>query len=112
MNIEKAMEDLKIKHAWKADDPELEPCIFCGGQAELIARLPLYGLGGAWVECRTCHARGPMASICATIITPDKLCTPLLPESLERGVMTAAGAWNSRTADRSRSGNMKLEVSV
>lgn len=108
MNLEKAIEELKTNYFLTVDAPNLEPCIFCGGKARLIVRHPLYGLCGAWVRCRSCGACGPNASIYAEINTPEKFSTPLLPESLARGIAAAQDAWNSRTVDRSRMGNLKI----
>ncbi len=108
MNLEKAVEELKTNYFLTIDAPNLEPCVFCGGEARLTVNHPLYGLCGAWVMCRSCGACGPVASIYATIIESKKFKTPLLPESLERGITAAQDAWNGRTVDRSRMGNLKI----
>lgn len=108
MNFVKTIEELKANHILVADVPNLEHCVFCGGKARLIVRHPLYGVCGAWVRCRSCGACGPTASIYAEINTPEKFSTPLLPESLARGIAAAQDAWNSRTVDRSSMGNLKI----
>lgn len=113
MNLEKAIEKLNKNHLLAVDVPDLEPCVFCGGKARLIVSHPRYGLCGAWVRCRSCGACGPVASICATIIVPKKAFrTPLLPESLARGMTAAQDAWNSRTVEHSRMGNMKITTEL
>ena len=113
MNIGEIMKKLQKDHVWESneqDSPELEPCPFCRrtGSAKIIVCHPVYGRCGAWVRCCSCGAYGPAASIYATIITPGKLSTPLLPESLERGIAAAQDAWNGRTVDCSRMSNMKI----
>ena len=65
---------------------------------------------GAWVRCRSCYAYGPKASIYAQFTEGTKFCTPMLPESLERGINAAVDAWNIRAVDHSRMGNMHMEV--
>lgn len=112
MNISKIMADLKENHVWsdiENEAPELRPCPFCGGGAQLIISHPWYGASGAAVRCLRCHMHGPLASICATILTPGKLSTPLLPESLERGITAAVDTWNSGAVGDTHLGNMMIE---
>ena len=113
MNIPKIMVALKKDPTWTAqgeDAPTLAPCIFCGGSAEVVVRTPMYGRCGAWVRCRSCYAYGPKASIYAQFTEGTEFCTPMLPESLERGINAAVDAWNIRAVDHSRMGNMHMEV--
>lgn len=112
MDIGKIMSDLKENHVWSDEEneaPALRPCPFCGGNAQLVISHPRYGVSGAFVQCRRCHMHGPNASIYATILTPGKLSTPLLPESLERGITAAVDTWNSRAVDDTHLGNMMIE---
>ena len=109
MELDKIMEKLQQDHVWAADIPGLEPCVFCGGEGRVVVRNPLWARSGAWVRCRRCGADGPCASILATVLTTGKFSTPLLPESLERGITAAIDAWNSRSVDRSRMGNLRLD---
>lgn len=111
MNIDEIMVELKAHRLWSSkgqDGPELVPCSFCGGKPYVRAHNSEYGLCGATVKCSCCGAQGPAASIYALIITPGKLSTPLLPESLERGIEAAIEAWNSGSADKKRLGNLRL----
>lgn len=110
MNIETGMEELQTNKFFVSDEPQLLPCVFCGGRASLIVRHPIYGKSGAWAQCNSCGACGPVASIYAVTRTHDKFSTPLLPESLTRGITAAADAWNSRTVDRSRMVNMGISA--
>ncbi len=114
MNIDEIMEKLETDHAWSSDEqstPLLRRCVFCGGEGKLVALNPMYGQCGAWVRCRSCGAWGPRASIYAQFIKPGNiLSTPLLPESLERGLQAAADAWNGQPFDRSRMGNLILDT--
>ncbi len=114
MNIDKIMEKLETDHIWSSDEqstPLLRRCVFCGGEGMLVAMNPMYGKNGAWVRCRSCGACGPRASIHAQLFKPgDIFCTPMLPESLERGLQAAADAWNGQPFDRSRMGNLKLDI--
>ena len=92
MNIDEIMSELKAHRPWSSkgqDMPELVPCSFCGGKPYVKAHNPMYGWCGATVRCSFCGAQGPTASIYAVILTPGGLSTPLLRESLERGIMTA-----------------------
>ncbi len=113
MNIDEIMEKLETDRIWSSDEkstPNLERCMFCGGEGKIAVHNPMYGLSGAWVRCCSCGACGPRASIYAMFTKPGNiLCVPLLPESLERGLAAAVDAWNSRTVNRSRMGNLKLD---
>lgn len=108
MDIDKIMAALKTHGFWKSTDrdaPELAPCGFCGGKPIVIVHHPIYyGASGATVLCSNCKAQGPKASIHAHIMDENSLSTPLLPESLERGIKAAVEAWNSRSADRKQLG--------
>lgn len=111
MDIAAILKILKETHVWTSrgcDAPELVPCAFCGGEADIVVYHPMYGASGAAVVCRGCHARGPRASIYATICTPSKFSTPLLPETLERGIATAIDAWNNRSVDQGCLGNVVI----
>ena len=115
MDIGKIMTELKENYIWvdrEHEGPALNPCMFCGSEANIIVRTPLYGLCGATVRCRSCGACGPSASIHALILKPGKLCTPLLPESLERGIMAAVDTWNSGAVGNTHLGNMRIEAPV
>lgn len=111
MNANAIVEKLKTSHAWMSTDEatlKLEPCVFCGGEAMLVVQYPVYGISGAWARCRSCGSCGPRANINAIIQTPTVLITPLLEESLERGIAAASDAWNSRSVDRVRMGSLRL----
>ena len=113
MNANAIVEKLKTSHVWMSTDedtPELEPCMFCGGEAMIVAAYPVYGLSGAWARCCSCGSCGPRASINAIIQTSTVFCAPLLGESLERGIAAASDAWNRRTVDRVRMGSLRLNA--
>jgi len=114
MNIDVIMEKLEKDRIWSSDGqdtPKLERCVFCGGEGMIVALNPMYGLCGTWVRCCSCGACGPRASIYAQITKPGNILSwPLLPESLERGITAAVDAWNTRTVDLSRMGNLKLDA--
>lgn len=117
MNISEIMEKLQKDYIWASgeqDAPELEPCPFCGqaGMAQIIVSHPPYGKSGAWIRCRYCGACGPHASERAQFTRGKKLCTPVLPESLERGITAAVDTWNSGVVDRSRLSNLRMEVAT
>ena len=111
MDIDKIMSELKKNRVWSSrgkDWPELAPCVFCGGRAIVVVHDPMYGKCGAWVKCSYCGAEGPTASIYALIFRGKTMCTPLLPESLERGINAAVDSWDSKTVDKRRLGNMRI----
>ena len=114
MNIDEITKKLQKDRIWASgelDTPELEPCPFCGaaGSAKVIVHHPVYGASGAWVRCGSCGARGPCASTYAAIIKGSVFSTPLLPESLDRGITAAVDSWNGGVVDRSRLGNLWLK---
>jgi hypothetical protein len=46
------------------EEPELRPCLFCQETTLALAQIPVAGCSPDFaVECETCHARGPVASI-------------------------------------------------
>ena len=113
MNTTEIIDRLMTIHVWDSrgqDTPELTPCPFCGGEPIIVVHNPMYGWCGAAVKCSCCDARGPRASIYGQILTDEVFSTPLLPESLERGIAAAVDAWNSKRVDRRRMGNMVLEI--
>lgn len=79
------------------ENPELLPCPFCGGQAELHVRIPDYGLTGAYVECCQCHARSRLGCVTKAIELPNgTLWTPATPDSIKYGKAVAVNGWNRR----------------
>lgn len=77
----------------------LLPCPFCGGDAYLHVQVPEYGLTGAFVKCRRCHARGPLCGVNEFFIDDSgAIKTPATPESIERGKKNAVLDWNLRSA--------------
>ena len=57
------------------DTPELKPCPFCASRAETVSLFPTPTPGLTFVECKSCHAKGPRG-----------------------GYNWAIGAWNLRCA--------------
>ena len=116
MNIEKIMGTIKDGGRWMsapADGLQLQPCPYCGQTPFLTVMYPHYGLTGATVRCK-CGAQGPRASIIALMVSNDwgYMSTPLIPQSLERGITAAIDAWNSGAYDRSRMGNLRIPLTA
>lgn len=75
----------------------LKRCPFCGGQAALFVSNPMYGLCGAFVKCKECRARTDAMPINDIIVVGEALRTPVTDETIQRGCVLAADAWNKRT---------------
>ncbi len=73
----------------------LRPCLFCGSEEmSLLGREAQYGLTGAWVRCGRCGACGPVENTHAFFSDGELMCTPMTPESLEKGKTEAVTSWN------------------
>ena len=77
--------------------PELKPCPFCGGEAELIIKDGDYGVCGARIQCKACGCRTKSMSIRDLIITKTSLSTPITENSKKLGIIRAKQAWNQRS---------------
>ena len=74
------------------NEPELKPCPFCGGKANIKgANKKGYALI-IWCECNDCNAR--TSGYCPDLENED---TSI--ESIERCKIKAIEAWNRRVAD-------------
>ena len=78
---------------------ELKPCPFCGGVAELVFKIPVYGAGGCEIKCLSCGARVNDFKYSETIITEKSISTPCTTESIVGCINRAIAKWNRRDGD-------------
>lgn len=69
--------------------PALVPCPFCGGTASFDS-----SVGGVFVECDFCEARGPYIQV-EEVGYPESMFTTV---PIQKAKATAAAAWNQRSA--------------
>ena len=68
---------------------EMKPCPFCGDENTVVCdEESQFALGDcfeAWVECRSCLARGPVVGYEEAIVIPEKAHAKAVKEWNERG---------------------------
>ena len=74
----------------------LRQCPHCRGDTEIVVRIPLFGNTGALVRCRNCGIATPFQNICEHAFEDGtgRLATPVIPEKILEGIMSAVQIWN------------------
>lgn len=75
---------------------DLRDCPFCGGQADVIVKLPLYGFSGVVIKCRYCGAKIENCKGCEQIHEEKFMATPITQRSLSNCLFDTIRMWNKR----------------
>lgn len=75
---------------------KLKPCPFCGGVADLVFKIPVYGTGGCEIKCTMCKGRMNDFRYTETHLTANSISTPYTIDSITGCIKRTIEAWNRR----------------
>lgn len=84
----------------------LDKCPFCGGGAEIVIKIPVYGVTGAQVRCSKCEYNTRFFDIHSRFdcVETKQYGTPILEKSIMRGIRAAMQSWNFINSNSKKGG--------